>query len=128
MRAVNPLARILAAVLILASFGMVFLAWQNGGISYFNNFRLRLDAGFSETSNIVFFVLSILLALAALGGFFSAMNGKLGGVITYLVMAALCFVNYLRETGFVPSQMGIFAWLCPGLALLAIVIMFVPSN
>ena len=146
----SPGGRVLAAILILASLGSIFMTWITLPFlegSFFDVLQAAVKDNFgSDTENAIVIVLGILLGLTGLIGLISALCGAKGGVVPYL-LASLLYLGgaiYLASAanreitssigipldavGISVAGKGIGAYLCPALALLAFFCMLIPDR
>ena len=150
MKKTNPIFRVLAVVLILASLGMVFLPWmtvsafgysQSG--TYYELVEALIEAvknfgidAITETAQQTLLAIAvILLVITAILGIILAACGVRGGGIPYFIASLLNlgFIIYMviyanNEMGMNIAHLGIGAILCPVFALAAMILLFIPDN
>ena len=123
--------KILAAILILASVAMVFLDWLDAyviGITFIDFLKMALDSGLSDINAVLLLIVAILLAITAIIGFICAITGKKVGPILYLIAAILALAYFIYASSETGAGLAIGAFLCPALALVAVVCICLPSK
>ncbi len=123
--------KILAAILILASVAMVFLDWLDAyviGITFIDFLKMALDSGLSDINAVLLLIVAILLAVTAIIGFICAITGKKVGPILYLIAAILALAYFIYASSETGAGLAIGAFLCPALALVAVVCMCIPEK
>ena len=144
MKKASSVARIIAPILILVSICMIFLPWitisalgYTESRSFFDVFESTIDWIGDDGEATFFFFLGIALMLTAVLGIVLSALGLKVGPIPYFVLAVASFISvvvlisdsagevmrYLNKSAL--SLVGIGAWICPFLALIAVVLMFV---
>ena len=148
MTKTNPIFRILAIVLILASLGMVALPWislSNYGNSEYETYYqigkdfLDLISSHQTIDDGVlaplFGVAAILIVITAILGFIlAALRVRWGGV-PYFVASLLNLGYFMYLMTYINDQarmnlahLEIGAILCPAFALIAMILLFIPDN
>lgn len=123
--------KILAAILILASVAMVFLDWLDAyviGITFIDFLKMALDSGLSDINAVLLLIVAILLAITAIIGFICAITGKKVGPILYLIAAILALAYFIYASSETGAGLAIGAFLCPALALVAVVCICLPAK
>lgn len=123
--------KILAAILILASVAMVFLDWLDAyviGITFIDFLKMALDSGLSDINAVLLLIVAILLAVTAIIGFICAITGKKVGPILYLIAAILALAYFIYASSETGAGLAIGAFLCPALALVAVVCICLPAK
>ena len=136
MTKTNPIFRILAIVLILASLGMVFLKWMYTVYSYYDMSDLVVQQidylGFGDAleleGNLIFFIATIVLLLTGILAIILAAGGVRGGGVPYFLATIFAFVVILYAMDWHIDYMGVGAWLCVAFALVAMILLFIPDN
>lgn len=150
MRKTNPIFRVLAIVLILASLGMVALPWLSVSAYGYTETESYLDlisefvdtiddSGFDfiteNTQSLLFAIATILLVITAILSIILAACGVRGGGIPFFVSSLLCAGYFIyavseanRQMGMNLVHIGIGAILCAVFALIAMILLFIPDN
>ncbi len=150
MRKTNPIFRILAIVLILASLGMVALPWLSVSAYGYTETESYLDlisefvdtiddSGFDfiteNTQSLLFAIATILLVITAILSIILAACGVRGGGIPFFVSSLLCVGYFIyavseanHQLGMNIVHIGIGAILCAVFALVAMILLFIPDN
>ena len=122
----KSIAKILAAVLILLSLLTVFLPWLSQSyisISFFDLIKMSMDTGEFTVGELI----GIVLLITTILGILLSLKGKKLGAILHLIATVAVFVYMVSESGDI-SVFGIGAFLCPILALLAVVCICLPTK
>ena len=151
MKKISPIACVLSGFLVLGSIGSTILAWislnvrtySGEGYSYWEIIRLILKfRDVDPELKLAFICYTVLFGIAALIAFICAFAGVKGAVGFYFfVTLALPLVpillfqrlldelgvgSYASYAGISPlSIVGLGGWLCPALALVAFLLLFV---
>lgn len=135
----KPAFRVLAILLILASLGTLFLSWVRdfaGRARYFDwieiIWRQADRSGFLDAvtreGNLIFSVVTAVLILTALLGLILAAAGVRGGGVPYFLATLFCLITVLYAKDWDPAVIGPGGWLCPGLALTAMLLLFISKR
>jgi hypothetical protein len=131
VKATNRNAKTIAAILIVASFCMIFVGWVDILVtnwSFFYLFKMAVEGGASTGNAVVLIILTALLAITAIWGVVAALKGKKGGPIVYLILALAALGFFLYLSGQTDTPLAAGAYLCPGLALAAVLCMCIPEK
>lgn len=132
-RKTYPAARAAAAVLTLGSFACVLLSWfrlEENRQSFFVSAKSALSAWDSSTEATILLIAGTLLALGALISMIFTLAGRWGGAVFYALTSLLAFGDCFYLTGHLEHlrpalHLDLGAWLCPALALAALVCVFI---